>query len=82
MTNNRRIDQSQQRNGDIEKIMGKARCQSALSDEVRNAMQTSLMKRDEKQTATPGGIAVSEICYSQSPLRITPTASPSMVKLC
>ena len=43
-------------------------------------MQTSLMKR-EKQTATPGGIAVSEICYSQSPLRITPTASPSMVKL-
>ena len=24
----------------------------------------------------------SEICYSQSPLRITPTASPSMVKLC
>jgi len=45
-------------------------------------MQTSLMKRDEKQTATQGGIAVSEICYSQSPLRITPTASPSMVKLC
>lgn len=52
MTNNRRINQPQQGTVILEKIMGKARCQSALSDEVRNAMPTSLMKRDE-QTATP-----------------------------
>ena len=68
--------------GKVKEQWGKLTDDDMTIIEVRNAMQTSLMKRDEKQTATPGGIAVSEICYSQSPLRITPTASPSMVKLC